>query len=75
MLKKDYQVKINFNRIPIIIIFQNRQYRHKNVTKISPDKTLISFLTIKTFTFDQKASAPLTENDNLIILNTHLNVR
>lgn len=51
-----------------------RQYRDKIVTDISPDKSIISFKTIQKFVFDREASAPRTENDDLVILNAHLNV-
>lgn len=51
-----------------------RQYRHKNVSEISADKQSIVYRGIQTFFFDAKASAPLTEDDDLVILNIQMNV-
>lgn len=50
------------------------QYRNKIVSNISPDKSIVTFRTIQNYVFDHKASAPLTENDNLVLLNAQLNV-
>lgn len=54
--------------------FVYRQYRDKIVTNISPDKTIVSFKTIQKFVFDAEASAPWTENDDVVLLNPQLNV-
>lgn len=54
--------------------FSFRQYRHKDVTHISSDKKFIEYRTIQTFFFDKEASAPLTENDELVVVNVQLNV-
>lgn len=51
-----------------------RQYRDKIVTNISPDQTIVSFKNIQKYVFDTAASAPFTENDDLVLLNAHLNV-
>lgn len=44
------------------------------MTEISNDKKFITFQTLRRFEFDETASAPYTENDDLIILNVQLNV-
>lgn len=51
-----------------------RQYRDKIVTNISPDQSIVTFRTIQKFVFDSEASAPFTEDDDLVLLNAHLNV-
>lgn len=53
---------------------QFRQYRHKDISEISPDKKNIAYRGVQKFFFDQEASAPLTENDDLVVLNVQLNV-
>lgn len=51
-----------------------RQFRDKIVSNISPDESTVSFKTIQKFVFDSEASAPRTESDDVVMLNTHLNV-
>lgn len=67
--------KIRWKRSKLKITFVwNRQYRHKNISEISPDKKFVIFRGIQKFQFDEEASAPLTENDDLVVLNVQLNV-
>lgn len=54
--------------------FEFRQYRHKIITEISSDKKYIAYRGVQTFFFDKEASAPLTESDDLTVLNVQLNV-
>lgn len=51
-----------------------RQYLHRDVSDISADKRSVIFRSIQKYIFDEDASAPLTENDDLVILNVQLNV-
>ncbi|XP_055324872.1 sensory neuron membrane protein 2 [Sitodiplosis mosellana] len=50
-----------------------RQYRNKDISSVSPDKRFVIFRGIQKFIFDEHASAPLTESDNLVVLNVQLN--
>lgn len=50
-----------------------RQYRHK-ITQFSSDKKFIAYRGVQTFFFDKEASAPLTESDDITVLNVQLNV-
>lgn len=50
------------------------QYRHKIVSNTSPDKKFVVYRTIQTFFFDEEASAPLTDHDELTMVNVQLNV-
>lgn len=51
-----------------------RLHNSKLVTNISPDKSIVSFKNIQKYVFDSEATAPRTQNDNLVVLNVHLNV-
>lgn len=58
-----------------ILLFECiREYRHKDISGFSPDKKFVIFRGIQKFIFDEEASSPLTENDDLVVLNVQLNV-
>ena len=54
--------------------FHRRQYREKTVLSISPDKTTVQYKQSQRFAFDYIASAPLSDNDDLTVLNVQMNV-
>lgn len=55
-------------------IYTYRQYRKKAIAEISEDKTLIKFRQRQDYFFDKRASAPFTEDDNIVMLNIPLTV-
>lgn len=65
---------IFFEQVQEVGPYVYRQYRTKEVSQISTDKKSVIFRSIQKFIFDDTASAPLTENDDLVILNVQLNV-
>ncbi|XP_031619587.1 sensory neuron membrane protein 2 [Contarinia nasturtii] len=50
-----------------------RQYRHKENLEFTDDKRYVIFRGIQKFIFDDEASAPLKESDDLVVLNVQLN--
>lgn len=61
-------------KLKLSIFAPIRQYRRKDVSEFSTDKKFVIFRSIQKYIFDEEASAPLTENDNLVVLNVQLNV-
>lgn len=51
-----------------------RQVRHKKISSFSFEKKTVSYKQIQEFTFDYQASAPLRDDDELVVLNVPLNV-
>lgn len=59
--------------LKVILEFIWSQFR-KKTTIVSEDKTTITYSQQQTFIFNAEASAPLTDNDNIHVLNIPLNV-
>lgn len=51
-----------------------RQYRRKENIQFSSDKTKVRYTQRQHYVFDKKSSAPLSEDDEIVVLNTHMNV-
>lgn len=51
-----------------------RQYREKELTGFSKDKSVVSFRQYQFFHFDAASSAPLSDTEPLTLLNVQLNV-
>lgn len=52
-----------------------KQYREKDLVGFSADKTVVSYRQYQFFHFDREASAPLSDSDELSLLNVPLLVR
>lgn len=52
-----------------------RQFRTKRVQHFSRDGSKITYVQDQLYIFDEEASAPLRESDNIVVLNMHMNVR
>lgn len=68
-----YSVLTSLHFILLICIFK-RQYRIKNVEKFSKDQMDITYTVKQVFKFDRQSSYPRRENDNIVVLNTAMNV-
>ncbi|XP_055621367.1 sensory neuron membrane protein 2 isoform X2 [Toxorhynchites rutilus septentrionalis] len=49
------------------------QYRQKDNIRFSRDRTKVHFSQRQTYLFDAESSYPLTENDQITVLNMHMN--
>ncbi|XP_021695540.1 sensory neuron membrane protein 2 isoform X1 [Aedes aegypti] len=49
------------------------QYRHKDNIRFSRDRSKVHFSQQQMYVFDAESSYPLTENDQLTVLNMHMN--
>lgn len=57
------------------LVKQNdRQFRKKHNIRFSRDKERASYFSQMNFKFNKAASHPLTEDDNIVVLNMHMNV-
>ncbi|XP_013112608.1 sensory neuron membrane protein 2 isoform X3 [Stomoxys calcitrans] len=69
-------MKVQQGAIPIVQEvgpYVYKQYRKKRVKHFSRDGSKISFIQDQLYLFDQEASSPYRESDNIVALNMHMN--
>ncbi|KAL9905933.1 sensory neuron membrane protein 2 isoform 3-T3 [Glossina fuscipes fuscipes] len=68
--------KIQLGAIPIVKEigpYIYKQFRTKRVQHFSRDGSKITYVQDQLYIFDEQASAPLRESDNIVVLNMHMN--
>uniref|UniRef100_A0A1A9ULV3 Sensory neuron membrane protein 2 n=1 Tax=Glossina austeni TaxID=7395 RepID=A0A1A9ULV3_GLOAU len=68
--------KIQLGAIPIVKEigpYIYKQFRTKRVQHFSRDGSKITYVQDQLYIFDEEASAPLRESDNIVVLNMHMN--